>query len=349
MSGSFEIAGRKVGPGHPTFIIAEMSANHHQDLDEAVRIIRAARECGADAVKLQHYTPDTLTIDSEQEYFKIKGTVWEGETLYSLYKKAYMPWEWTPSLREVADEVCIILFSTPFDKTAVDFLEEMNMPAYKVASFELVDIPLIEYIAQKGKPIIMSTGMAAVEEIREAVEAARGAGAKDITLLKCTSAYPALPEEMNLRSIPDLAGTFNVVSGLSDHTMGIEVSIASVALGACVIEKHFTLSRKVEGPDSSFSLEPDEFRAMVEAVRTAEKAIGSVRYGTTEHEEASRVFRRSLFVVRDMKAGELFSEENVRSIRPGYGLPPKHLRKVLGKKAKEDITRGEPLNWDMIR
>jgi N-acetylneuraminate synthase len=348
MEPMIEIASRKIGPGHPTFIIAEMSANHHQDLDEAIRIIRAAKECGADAVKLQHYTPDTLTIDSDREHFKIKGTIWEGETLYGLYKKAYMPWEWTPRLKEVAEDVGIILFSTPFAKTAVDFLEEMEVPAYKVASFEVVDISLIEYIAQKGKPVIMSTGMATIEEIREAVEAARGAGAKDIALLKCTSAYPAPPEEMNLRTIPHLAETFNVVSGLSDHTMGIGVSIASVALGACVIEKHFTLSRKVEGPDSSFSLEPDELRAMVEAVRTTEKALGSVSFGLTDKEKENKVFRRSLFVVRDMKAGETFTKENVRSIRPGYGLPPKHLKGILGKKAGQDIKKGTPLGWDCI-
>jgi pseudaminic acid synthase len=348
MNGFIEIAGEKVGRDFPVFIIAEMSANHRQEFDEAVRIIRAAKKAGADAVKLQTYTPDTLTMDSDSEHFRIKGTLWEGETLYSLYKRAYMPWEWHPKLKEVAEEEGIILFSTPFDRTAVDFLEEMNVPAYKVASFELVDIPLIEYIAGKGKPLIMSTGMATLEEIKEAVNAARAAGSKEIALLKCTSAYPAPPEEMNLRTIPDLAETFGVVSGLSDHTTGIAVPVAAVSLGASIIEKHFTLSRAKGGPDSAFSLEPDEFGAMVEAVRVAEKALGAVHYGLTKEEEKSRVFRRSLFVVKDMKAGDIFTEDNVRSIRPGHGLPPKHLKSIIGKKASKNIKGGTPLGWEMI-
>jgi pseudaminic acid synthase len=343
-----EIAGRKIGKGHPVYIVAEMSANHNQDFDEAVRIIKAAKECGADAVKIQTYTADTLTVDSDSKYFRIKGTIWDGETLYGLYQKAYMPWEWHPKLKEVAEEAGIIFFSTPFDRTAADFLEEMDVPAYKIASFELVDIPLIEYIAGKGKPIIMSTGMATLGEISEAVEAARRAGAKDIALLKCTSAYPAAPEAINLRTIPHLAEAFGVVSGLSDHTLGIAAAVSSVALGACIIEKHFTLSRAVSGPDSAFSLEPPEFKAMGEAVRTAEKTLGAVNYVLTEKEEESRVFRRSLFVVKDMKAGEAFTEENVRSIRPGYGLPPKYLKEVLGKMAARDIGKGIPLSWDML-
>jgi pseudaminic acid synthase len=347
MEKGFEIAGRKIGPGHPVFVVAEMSANHHQDFDEAVRIIQAAKKCGADAVKLQHYTPDTITIDSDQEYFKVKGTIWDGETLHSLYRKAYMPWEWTPRLKEVADDVDIVLFSTPFDRTAVDYLEDMEVPAYKVASFELVDISLIEHIASRGKPVIMSTGMAELDEIKEAVEAARGAGAKDIALLKCTSDYPATPEEMNLLTIPHLAKTFGVVAGLSDHTMGIAVPIASVALGASIIEKHFTLSRDRGGPDAAFSFEPEEFGAMVDAVRTTEKALGAVHYGLTEKEKQSRVFRRSLFVVKDMKAGDEFTEENVRSIRPGHGLHPKHLKEIIGKKATRDIKKGSPLAWEI--
>jgi pseudaminic acid synthase len=344
-----KIGEKTIGGKHPTFIVAEMSANHHQNFDEAVKIIRAAEECGADAVKIQTYTPDSLTIDSDQEYFRIKGTIWEGENLYSLYEKAYTPWEWQPKLKKIADEIGIMLFSTPFDRTSVDFLEAVDVPAYKIASFELVDIPLIEYVAGKGKPIIMSTGLATIEEIAEAVATARKAGARDIALLKCTSGYPALPEEMNLKTIPHLAMEFGVVAGLSDHTVGIAVPVAAVALGACIIEKHFTLSRTVPGPDSAFSLEPEEFKAMAEAIRTAEKAIGEVHYGLTAGEGESRAFRRSLFVVKDVKAGETFTEENVRSIRPGQGLAPKYIKKVLGKKAARDIEKGTPLEWDMLR
>ncbi len=342
------IKGRFIGPGHPVFIVAEMSANHNQDFDEAVRIIHAAKECGADAVKIQTYTSDTLTIDSDSEYFKVKGTIWEGETLYSLYKKAYTPWDWQPELKKAADEAGIIFFSTPFDRSSVDFLEKLEMPAYKIASFELVDIPLIEYAASKGKPMIMSTGMATLEEIKEAVEAALKAGAPEVALLKCTSAYPALPEESNLLTIPDMARTFGVVAGLSDHTMGIAVPVAAVALGACIIEKHFTLSRSRPGPDTAFSLEPAEFSKMVSEVRVAEKALGRVFYGTTHDEEKSKVFRRSLFAVMDIKAGEPFTGQNIRSIRPGHGIPPKHMKEILGRRAKMDIKRGTPLNWEMI-
>lgn len=343
------INGRNIGKGQPVFIVAEMSANHRQDFDEAVRIIRAAKDCGADAVKLQTYTPDTLTIDSDNEYFKVKGTIWEGETLYSLYKRAYTPWDWHPKLKEAADEFGITLFSTPFDSRAVDFLEQMDVPAYKIASFELVDIPLIEYTASKGRPVIMSTGMASLCEISEAVEAAVKAGADGVALLKCTSAYPAPPEEMNLQTISHLAEAFNVVTGLSDHTMGIAVPVASVALGASIIEKHFTLSRAGGGPDVAFSLEPDEFKAMVEAVRAVEKAIGTVQYDVTEKEEKSRAFRRSLFAVKDIKAGETLTGENIRSIRPAHGLPPKYLKEITGGKAKEDIKKGTPLNWNMVQ
>ena len=342
-----KISNREIGKEHPTFIIAEMSANHNQDFDEAVKIIKAAKECGADAIKLQTYTPDTMTIECDKECFKIKGTIWEGENLYNLYKKAYTPWEWQPKLKKIADEIGIICFSTPFDYTSVDFLEEMNVPAYKVASFELVDIPLIKYIAGKGKPIIMSTGMATLSEIEEALEAARGKGVKEMALLKCTSGYPASPDEMNLKTIPHLAEAFKVVAGLSDHTLGTAVAVASVSLGASIIEKHFTLSRSVDGPDSAFSLEPTEFKAMVEAIRTAEMALGEVFYGVSEQEAQTRVYRRSLFVVQDVKAGELLTAENVRSIRPGYGLAPKHLENFLGQRAAMDIDRGTPLNWDM--
>ena len=333
----------------PVLIIAELSANHNQDLGQATQLIEAAKEAGADAIKLQTYTPDTITIDCDNEYFRIgTGTIWEGQTLYKLYQEAYMPWEWQPKLKQVANDLGMDLFSTPFDPTAVDFLEEMGVSAYKVASFELVDIPLIQYIARTGKPIIMSTGMATFSEIDEAMAAAREAGSKEIALLKCTSAYPADPCEMNLRTIPDMADSFGVPVGISDHSLGIAVPVAAVALGARIVEKHLTLSRSIPGPDSAFSLEPQEFKAMVDAVRTAEKALGKAQYEMTAQEEASRIFRRSLFVIKDMKSGETFSEENVRSIRPSHGLPTKYLKEIRGKKASCDIARGIPLRRDMI-
>lgn len=344
-----KINDRYIACSKPVYIIAEISANHNQDYDEAVRIMRAAKEAGADAVKLQTYTPDTLTIDSDKEYFHIgDGTLWDGRNLYDLYSEAYTPWEWYPKLQDVARDLNIDLFSTAFDSTAVDFLEEMNVPVHKVASFEIVDIPLIEKMASTGKPLIISTGMATLGEIEEAVQAARNAGAPEIALLKCTSAYPAPPEEMNLRTIPHLSEAFGVLVGLSDHTLGIEVPIAAVALGACIVEKHFTLSRSVPGPDSSFSLEPQEFKVMVDAIRAVEKARGRVYYGVSEREAKSRVFRRSLFVVKDMQAGEIFTEENVRSIRPGYGLHPRHLRQILGSGAAVNVERGTPLSWEMV-
>lgn len=344
-----KIGTKLIGKDYPAFIVAELSANHRQQFGEAVKLVEAAKEAGADAVKLQTYTPDTLTIQCDTPEFRIGGgTPWDGNTLYDLYSEAYMPWEWQPKLKGVANELGIALFSSAFDKTAVDFLEEMDVPAYKIASFEMVDIPLIEYIAGKGKPLIMSTGMATLAEIDEAVQAARKAGASQIALLKCTSAYPAPPEEMNLNTIPHLAKAFGVPVGLSDHTLGIAVPVAAVALGACIVEKHFTLSRSIPSPDSAFSLEPQEFKAMVEAIRTAEKALGEVRYEISGQEARSRVFRRSLFVVKDMKEGEIFTEENVRSIRPGYGLHPRHLKDVLGRRAARDTKRGTPLSWDLI-
>ena len=342
------IGKREIGPERPVYIVAEMSANHNQDFEQAVRIVRAAAASGADAVKLQTYTPDTLTIECDRDEFRIGGTIWEGRTLYDLYAEAYTPWEWQPRLLAVAEEVGLDLFSTPFDFTAVEFLEEMGVPAYKVASFEIVDLPLVRRIARTGKPMIVSTGMATLSEIDEAVSAARSEGATQIALLKCTSAYPALPEEMNLRTIPHLAEAFGVPAGLSDHTLGIAVPAAAVALGACIVEKHFTLSREMKGPDSAFSLEPAEFRAMVAAIREAEKALGSVCYQASEKESASRAFRRSLFVVQVMRAGEPFTEENVRSIRPGMGLHTRYLSEVLGRRARCDIQRGTPLAWDMI-
>lgn len=343
-----EINGKRIGEGYPTYIIAEMSANHNQDFDQAVKIIKAAKKAGADAIKLQTYTPDTITIDCDNDYFRIKGTIWEGYNLYKLYGEAYTPWEWQPNLKKVADEIGLDFFSTAFDETAVDFLESMDVSTYKVASFEVVDIPLLKIIAQTGKPIIMSTGMASLSEVDEAVATIRDAGGTQIALLKCTSSYPALPEEMNLRSIPHLSEAFNVPAGLSDHTLGIAVSIAAVALGACIVEKHFTLSRQDPSPDSAFSLEPHEFKEMVDAVRVAEKALGKVHYGVSEHEEESRVFRRSLFVVKDTKVGEVFSVDNIRSIRPCYGLHTRYLADVIGRYAARDIERGTPLTWDLV-
>jgi len=349
MRKEIKFSNKIIGGEHPVFIIAELSANHNQDFNQAVELIKAAKEAGADAIKLQTYTPDTMTIDCDNEYFRIgKGTIWEGKTLYELYKEAYTPWEWQPELKRIANDLGMELFSTPFDKTVVDFLEKMDVPCYKIASFELVDVPLIQYVAQTGKPIIISTGMATLGEIEEAVQAAREAGCKEIALLKCTSAYPAPPEEINLRTIPHMAEAFGCPVGLSDHTLGIAVPVAAVALGACIIEKHFTLSRKIPGPDSAFSLEPHEFKEMVNAVRIAEKALGKVSYEVTEHEKASRVFRRSLFVVKDMKAGETFAEENIRSIRPGYGVKPKNLNTIINRKALIDIKKGTPFSWNLI-
>lgn len=349
MSALLQIAGHSIGPGRPTYIIAEMSANHGQKFEQAVEIVKAAQAAGADAVKLQTYTPDTLTIDCRNEYFQIgKGTIWEGRNLYELYGEAYTPWDWQPKLKQIANELGLDCFSTPFDATAVEFLEQMDVPAHKIASFELVDIPLLQRVARTGKPVILSTGMATLEEIELAVRTLREAGNEQLALLKCTSAYPARPEDMNLRTIPDLAERFDVPVGLSDHTLGIAVPVAAVTLGACIVEKHFTLSRSTPGPDSAFSLEPQEFQQMVEAIRVAEKALGRVNYELTSGEAASRVFRRSLFVVKDMKAGEKFTEDNVRVIRPGYGLAPQHLPEVLGKTAARDIARGTPLDWALV-
>lgn len=344
-----KIRDRCITQGEPVYIIAEISANHNQDFNEAVRILRAAKGSGADAVKLQTYTPDTLTIDCDREYFRIgEGTLWEGRNLYDLYSEAYTPWDWYPLLRDVAEVLGIDLFSSAFDSTAVDFLEEMDVPVHKVASFEIVDIPLIEKMASTGKPLIISTGMATLEEIEEAVLAAQKAGAEQIALLKCTSAYPASVEEMNLLTIPHLSKTFGIPVGLSDHTLGIEVPVAAVSLGACIVEKHFTLSRSVPGPDSKFSLEPQEFKAMVKAIRITEKTLGEVHYGVSEKEAKSRVFRRSIFVVKDVKAGDIFTEDNVRSIRPSHGLHPRYLNQIMGCHAIADIERGTPLRWDML-
>ncbi|MBM3230782.1 pseudaminic acid synthase [Candidatus Peregrinibacteria bacterium] len=359
MKSTVSINGRPVGPGHPAYIIAEMSGNHNQSFERAVEIIHAMKDAGADAVKLQTYTADTLTIASDRPEFTIGGdTLWDGKTLYQLYEEAATPWEWHPKLKKIANDLGMDLFSTPFDPTATDFLEEMGVPAYKIASFELVDIPLIEHTARKGKPIIMSTGMGTQEEIADAIEAVRNAGNDQLVLLKCTSAYPAPLEAANLKTIPDMRKRFGVPIGLSDHTPGSNVPVAAVTLGACVIEKHFCMSRKEKGVDSAFSLEPHEFKAMVDAVRQTEVdpnsatvdpvIIGEVSYGPTKYEKKSTVFRRSLYVVQDVHKGDVLTEDSVRSIRPGHGMPPKELPKVLGKMAKVDIQRGTPLQWEML-
>ncbi len=346
---TIEINGRRIGPGEPVYIIAEMSANHGQDFDQAVRLVHAARQAGADALKLQTYTADTMTLDVANEHFRIgKGTIWEGRTLYDLYQEACTPWDWQPRLKQEAEGIGLDLFSTPYDATAVEFLETMDVPAYKIASFENVDLPLIRLVAATGKAVIISTGMATEDEIAEAVETFRGAGGRQLLLLKCTSAYPAPPEEMNLLAIPQLAERFACPVGLSDHGLEAAVPVAAVALGACVIEKHFTLSRDLGGPDAPFSLEPDEFAAMVADVRTAEQALGRSRWEVGPREAASRVFRRSLFVVAEVKAGEVFTARNVRSIRPGAGLHTRHLDDVLGHVAARDIARGTPLSWELV-
>jgi len=331
-------------------IVAELSANHKQDLELAKETLYAMKEAGADAVKLQTYTPDTITAPFDNEYFRIKGgTLWDGKTLYELYKEAYTPWEWHYELKELAEKLGLIFFSTPFDKTAVDFLEELDVPAYKVASFEITDIPLIEYIASKGKPVIISTGIASLADIEEAINACKRMGNDQVILLKCTSAYPTPIEEANIGVIPSLRSIFGVPVGLSDHTKGIEVPVAAAALGAVMIEKHFILDKNLDTPDRAFSLTPDEFAQMVKAVKNARKALGDGSYKVTEGMKKGRQFARSLFVVKDVKAGELFTEENVRSIRPGYGLHPKHYKEIVGKRrARKDIKAGTPLSWDLI-
>lgn len=331
------------------FIVAELSANHGHRLETALALVRVAKACGADAVKLQTYTPETITIDCANEYFQIRhGTIWDGKTLHQVYQEAFTPWEWHPPIQEAAEHEGLVFFSTPFDFTAVDFLETLQVPFYKIASFELVDLRLIGRVALTGKPAIMSTGMATLGEIDEAVRTFRDMGGTQLALLKCTSAYPAPVEEMNLRTIPHLADAFGVPVGLSDHTLDISVPVVAVSLGARLIEKHLTLNRSVPGPDSAFSLEPEEFKAMVDSVRTAERALGRVNYEATENEKNSRAFRRSLFVTEDMKIGDVFTENNVRSVRPAYGLATKHLEAILGRRAARDLERGTPLTWDLV-
>lgn len=340
---------RLIGGEQPVFIVAELSANHLQKFDLAIKMIKVAKEVGVDAIKLQTYTPDTMTIDCNNECFQIKqGTLWDGRTFYGLYREAYTPWEWQPKLKRIAENAGLIFFSTPFDKTAVDFLEKINVPAYKIASYEITDIPLIEHIASKGKPIIISTGVATLCDIEEAVSTCKRKGNDQIALLKCTTVYPTPLEEVNLKTIPHLAETFKTIAGLSDHTLSISIPLAAVALGAKIIEKHFILDRKLGGPDAPFSLEPEEFESMVKSVREAEKAMGEVKYELTEKVRKNREFVRSLFVVENVKRGETFTEQNVRSIRPGFGLHPRHLKEILGKKAKKNIRRGTPLNWELI-
>ncbi|MCK8523327.1 pseudaminic acid synthase [Aquimarina sp. D1M17] len=341
-----KIGSKLIGGTNPCFIIAELSANHNGDLDVAIETIRAAKRTGADAIKLQTYTPDTLTIDCDNEHFQIEGgTLWDGKTLYELYGEAYTPWEWHQKLFEVAEEEGLICFSSPFDHTAVDFLEELNVPAYKIASFEIQDIPLIEYAASKGKPIIISTGIAEEQDIQLAVETCRKAGNNEIILLKCTSSYPAPLELANLNTIPDLKSRFDVEVGFSDHTYGALAPAVATTLGAKVIEKHFILDKSIGGPDADFSLDEKEFTEMVNAVRDTEKMLGKASYELSEKVKRNKKFARSLFIVEDVKKGDQLTPENVRSIRPGYGMHPKHLKDILGKKFVHDLNKGEPLDW----
>jgi N-acetylneuraminate synthase len=344
------ISDRKIGGGHPPFVIAEMSGNHNQSLDRALEIVDAAAACGAHALKLQTYTADTMTLDLDQGEFFIseESSLWKGTSLYKLYQEAHTPWEWHRPIFDRAKELGLICFSTPFDESAVDFLESLNCPAYKIASFENTDIPLIRKVAATGKPMIISTGMATVAELDETVRAAREAGCNDFVLLKCTSTYPATPENTNILTIPHIRELFGVQVGLSDHTMGIGVAVAAVALGATMIEKHFTLRRAEGGVDSAFSLEPDEMRSMVVETKRAWQALGSISYGPTDAEKPSMKFRRSLYIAKDMKAGDVFTRENLRVVRPGYGLPPKHFDALLGKTVVKDIPKGTPVRWDLI-
>jgi len=345
---TFAIAGRTIGPEHPPYVIAEMSGNHNGDIGRAFALIEAARAAGADAVKLQTYTADTITLDHDGPGFIVEGGLWHGRRLYELYQEAHTPWDWHPRLFEKARAVGIALFSSPFDPTAVALLEGLGAPAYKVASFELVDTPLIALMAATGRPLIMSTGLASPQDITEAVAAARVAGGRDIVLLHCTSGYPTPPAQMHLRTMLDLGAAHGTLAGLSDHSMGTAVSVAAVALGACVIEKHFTLARADGGPDAAFSLEPDELGRLTADCRAAWEALGSVHYAEVEAEAASRDHRRSLYVVADVAPGEALTPANVRSIRPGHGLAPKHLPQVLGRRAARALRRGEPLAWDQL-
>ncbi len=349
MTNFITINNRKIGPNHPTYIVAELSSNHGGNFDRAEQLVRKASQAGADAVKLQTYTAETMTIDCKKEQFLHKpGSLWAGTSLYDLYKIAHTPWEWHAKLRELANELQMDLFSSPFDITSVDYLEKMDVPAYKISSFEIIDLPLIKYVASKKKPIIMSTGMASITEIDRAVECAKLAGATDIVLLKCVSSYPATYNDMHLKTIPHMSQTFQCPVGLSDHSHGITAPIVAVTLGACIIEKHFTLSNNYNTPDQNFSLDPKEFSEMVRAIRTAEKCIGDVAYGPREREEESESFRRSLYITEDVKKGEELTEKNCRSIRPGGGLKPQYLSTVIGKRVVCDADKGTPLSWEII-
>ena len=345
---SIKIAGRKIGSNYPPYIIAELSANHNGSIDRALKTIAMAHSCGADAIKLQTYSADTMTIDSNKEDFQISGGLWDGYTLYELYKWAQTPFEWHKQLFDYASNLGITCFSSPFDETAVDLLEDLNAPAYKIASFEAIDLPLIRYVAQTGKPMIISTGMANLGEISEAVETAKEAGCTELVLLHCVSGYPVTAEQSSLMTIPDLSNRFDVVVGLSDHSMGTAVSVAGVALGASVIEKHVTLSRADKGPDSEFSLEPDELKNLTSDTLLAWKALGEVDYGCKKVEQESIKHRRSIYVVEDIKKGQILSNKNIRRIRPGLGLAPKHYEEVLGATACVDISKGTALSWDII-
>jgi pseudaminic acid synthase len=342
------IAGRAIGSAYPPFVIAELSANHNGSLDRALEIMTAASEAGADAVKLQTYTADSITIDHDGPGFTIAGGLWDGYTLHALYEQAHTPWEWHEALFARGRELGLIVFSSPFDASAVDFLEDLGAPAHKIASFELIDLPLIRKVAATGKPMIMSTGMANLADIDAAVTVARDSGAGDIALLHCTSGYPTPAEEADLRTIPHLADAFGLVTGLSDHTPGVGAPVAAVALGAAIIEKHFTLDRADGGPDAAFSLEPAEFRMLCDSVKSGWKALGRVRYEKTATETGNAQFRRSLYIVADIAAGDVLTAENLRSIRPGFGLPPKYIDVLLGKRINRDIARGTPMSWDLI-
>ena len=349
MNHEFKIGNHKISEDSPVYIIAEMSANHLQDYDRAVRIIHAAKAAGADAIKLQTYTADTITMDSDNPCFRITGgTIWDGTTLYKLYQEAYTPWEWQPKLKKEAESIGLDCFSSPFDPTAVDFMKSMDMPAYKIASYEINDIPLIRMCAETGKPVIISTGIATPDDIELALRTCSNAGNKNVMLLKCVSSYPTPYEDINLRVIPALAEKYDCLVGLSDHTMGSIVSSGSIALGTCMIEKHLTLRRADGGPDGSFSMEPEEFREMVQNIRIMEKALGSPEYRLTEKQKIEHEGSRSLFAVKDIMAGEVLTPENMRSIRPGNGLHTKYYDELLGKKAAADIKRGTPLAWDLI-
>ncbi|NEU25597.1 pseudaminic acid synthase [Paenibacillus polymyxa] len=341
---------REISTNTRPFIIAEMSGNHNQSLERALRIVEAAAAAGVDALKIQTYTAETMTlnINSGEFFIKDEDSLWEGKSLYNLYQEAYTPWEWHEPIFKRCNELGIIGFSTPFDATAVDFLESLNVPAYKIASFENTDIPLIKKVASTGKPVIISTGMASIAELEEAIQAVKETGNNQIVLLKCTSTYPASPENTNIRTIPHLKDLFNTQVGLSDHTMGVGVAVTSVALGATVIEKHFTLSRADGGVDSTFSLEPEEMKSLVTETERAWQSLGGISYGATDAEKASLQFRRSLYISEDMQAGDILTEKNVRAIRPGYGLPPKYIDQILGKTVRRNVLKGTPISWDIL-